>query len=180
MAVQGVEGTSVEAVLHAAGAGKSQLYHYFRDKQGLVRAVVEYRFTTTVLANVARISSVDSWADLRVWFTELVDVQRQLDCRIGCPVGSLAMELSDHDERARQGLAAAFERWESEIRAMLERFRGRGLLRHDADTETLATATLASIEGGLLLSKTFHAPDRLRRTLDEAYRHLRSHRPASE
>ena len=34
----GVEGTSIDAILAAAGASKSQLYHYFTDRQGLSRA----------------------------------------------------------------------------------------------------------------------------------------------
>src|SRR6185312_2588755 len=35
-----VQGTSLDDVLATAGASKSQLYHYFRDKEDLVRAVV--------------------------------------------------------------------------------------------------------------------------------------------
>jgi len=37
---RGVAGTSLDEVLAASRTSKSQLYHYFADKDGLVRAVI--------------------------------------------------------------------------------------------------------------------------------------------
>jgi len=42
-AEQGVAATSLDDVLAAAGAGKSQLYHYFRGRDELVEAAVGLR-----------------------------------------------------------------------------------------------------------------------------------------
>ncbi|WP_151484745.1 TetR/AcrR family transcriptional regulator, partial [Streptomyces albicerus] len=39
VAERGVEGTGIDHVLAAARASKSQLYHYFTDKDDLIRAV---------------------------------------------------------------------------------------------------------------------------------------------
>ena len=47
----GVAGTSLGDVQKAAGVGASQLYHYFGDKQALIRAVIAYR-TEAVLGTV--------------------------------------------------------------------------------------------------------------------------------
>ena len=38
---RGVEGTGLTHVAEAAGMGRSSLYHYFRDKRALVRALIQ-------------------------------------------------------------------------------------------------------------------------------------------
>jgi len=45
---QGVAGTTLEEVRAEAGVSSSQIYHYFADKEALVRAVVDYRAQTVV------------------------------------------------------------------------------------------------------------------------------------
>ncbi len=66
----------------------------------------------------------------------------------GCPIGSLAAEVAEHNEGARLQAAAAFDSWERLLGQALERMREQGELRADAAPALLATALLASIEGG--------------------------------
>jgi TetR/AcrR family transcriptional repressor of nem operon len=49
-------------------------------------------------------------------------------------------------------------------------------LRADADIEALVTATMASIQGGLVLTQARRDPAQLARALDAAYAHLRTQR----
>jgi hypothetical protein len=72
----------------------------------------------------------------------------------GCPIGSLAAEVAERNEDARQQAAAAFDAWERLFADALERMRQQGELRADASPAVLATALLASIEGGMVLSQT--------------------------
>ena len=44
----GVAGTTMEDVRAAARVSNSQIYHYFADKEALVRAVIEYQNETIV------------------------------------------------------------------------------------------------------------------------------------
>jgi AcrR family transcriptional regulator len=41
MYLRGVRATGIQEIIDAAGAGKSQLYHYFSDKDDLAAAVLE-------------------------------------------------------------------------------------------------------------------------------------------
>jgi TetR/AcrR family transcriptional regulator, transcriptional repressor for nem operon len=149
---RGVAGTSLDDVGAAAGVGKSQLYHYFSDKAELVRAVIERQADRIVTAHEA--SKLDSWDAWERWRGEVVELQRQRQCKGGCPIGSLASELADTDEAARSALAAGFDRWEGVFRAGLTTMQAEGLLRSDADPAALALATLAALQGGLLLCQT--------------------------
>ena len=172
--IQGVEKTSLDQILARTGTSKSQLYHYFADKDGLVRAVIARQADSILDQSTTAMEAVRSWATLRVWFDAIVAAQAADGCRHGCPVGSLAAELADHNDRARGDLAQSFERWERAIRVLLERLKSAGRLGARADTRALATTTLTAIQGGLLLSKTYRDPEPLRRALDANYSYLRS------
>jgi hypothetical protein len=89
-------------------------------------------------------------------------------------VGSLAAELADHNPSARRELASSFSIWEEAISAVIDGLKARGRIQSTAPTPALATATLAAIQGGLLLSKTARDPAPLRTSLDANYRYLRS------
>jgi hypothetical protein len=51
----------------------------------------------------------------------------------------------------------------------------RGKLDRRADPARLATATLATIQGGLVLTQSRRDPDQLAVAVDAAYAHLRAH-----
>jgi len=52
--------------------------------------------------------------------------------------------------------------------------RSQGKIASSADPARLATATLAAIQGGLVLTQTRRDPQQLRIALDAAYGYLRS------
>ena len=163
---QGVAGTTLEQVRAAAGVSSSQIYHYFTDKEALVRAVIEYQNETIVGGQEPMLARLDTLAGLRAWRDFLVAHQRQLGCRGGCPIGSLGSELAEVDPQARTAVAAAFARWEAGIRGGLRAMHGRGELAGDADPDKLATAILAGLQGALLLTQLQRSTGPLETTLD--------------
>lgn len=163
---QGVAGTTMEDVRAAAGVSSSQIYHYFADKGELVRAVIEYQEETIVGGQEPMLARLDSLAGIRAWRDFLVDHQRQLQCRGGCPIGSLGSEVAETDARARVVVATAFRRWEAGIRGGFRAMSDRGELVPGADPDKLATATLAALQGGLLLTQLQRSTEPLETTLD--------------
>jgi TetR/AcrR family transcriptional regulator, transcriptional repressor for nem operon len=148
---QGVAGTTIEDVRAATGVSSSQLYHYFDDKPALIRAVIEHQ-TDAIVSNQERfdLSTLDG---LREWRDWVVDYQRSLGCRGGCPIGSLGSELAEHEPDARDQVAEGFIRWEAEIGRGLREMHAAGRLAADADPDALALALLAALQGGLLLTQ---------------------------
>ena len=150
----GVAGTTLEDVRAQAGVSSSQIYHYFADKETLVRAVVDYRAQTVVgETHEPALAAVEGIDGLRAWRDMIVSVTEDAGCQGGCPLGSLGSELAELDHAARHDVAAGFNRWEAAIRACLQGMRDRGQLVPAADTDQLATAMLAALEGGLLLAE---------------------------
>jgi TetR/AcrR family transcriptional repressor of nem operon len=169
----GVAGTSLDDVGLAAGVGRSQLYHYFADKGELIRAVISHATDEVFDAQEPYLHHLDSWEAWESWRDIVVDVQRRRH-HGGCPLGSLASELADVDERARELLAGGFDRWEAAFREGLDAMRTKGLLRADADTHALALTVLAALQGGLLLSQTRRDAAPLEVALDGALATIRA------
>jgi AcrR family transcriptional regulator len=172
---RGVSGTSMDDIRAATGTSKSQLYHHFHDKQDLVRAVITRQTERVLDSQRPELEALDSFAALARWRRRLIDLQRASGCVGGCPIGSLASELVDSDERARQDLASSFSRWESYLIAGFSAMRQRGTLRRSASPTDLATAVMTAIEGGLLLTQTTRSTRPLELALDMAIAHVRSH-----
>jgi len=169
---RGVADTSLDDVIERAGASKSQLYHYFDDRAALLRAVVEHN-TEGVIGYLGEVE--DSWAAIRAWLDSMVQLQIERHGCGGCPVGTLVAQLAETDAQARDALAASFARWEALLGAGLRSMQRRGKLRPRANPAELATATMAAIQGGLLLTQTRRDPRQLAIALDAAYAHLRTH-----
>lgn len=152
--LHGVGRTGVEDVQREAGVSASQLYHYFGDKQTLMRAVIAHQTAEVLAAQQPELAALDTFDALDRWRDRLVALQRARHCIGGCPIGSIAAEMADEDPEARADLVESFEQWEAPLRAGLGAMRERGALRTDADPDRLALALLAAVQGGLLLTQT--------------------------
>lgn len=171
----GVDGMSLDRVLGAAGASKGQLYHYFDSRAELVRAAVATRADEVLELQATMMDRLDDWATIEAWFDCLVQLQVDGDARGGCPLASLTGALAERDEAARRILESAFDRWEQVLASGLRAMVARGDLADDADPDALATATMASVQGGLVLCQVRRDPMQLRVALDAALVHLRAH-----
>jgi AcrR family transcriptional regulator len=159
---RGASATTIQQVREAADVSASQLYHYFADKQALVRAVVEYQGARILAGQEA--AAIGSLDGLKRWRDELI---AQGDLSIaGCPLGGLGSELADTDPSGRDVASVEFNHWRDAIAEGLRRIRERGELRPDFDTEALAVALLASLQGGLLLARIAQSSEPLERALD--------------
>jgi AcrR family transcriptional regulator len=173
VAEKGANGMSLDDVGERAGASRGQLYHYFEDRDDLVRSVIDVTTDAVLAAQDGLLEHLDSWAGIDRWFDSLVALQVDRQATGGCPIGSLAGQLAERDPGAREALATGFERWESYLLDGLTRMKERGKLRRGADPATLATATMAAIQGGLLLTQVRRDPQQLRIALDAARTNLR-------
>lgn len=173
----GVHATSVDDVLAAAGAGKSQFYHYFRNKEDLVRQVLALQVERHVTSKPEIYSRLDTFGGIAAWFDTILASMEERACVGGCPIGSMAAEVADREAALGPDLVEAFDLFRHHLTRGLTAMKERGALRADADPERLADFVLAAKQGGMLLSKTYKDPTPLRRALDEALGYLKSYAP---
>ncbi|MFI5782500.1 TetR/AcrR family transcriptional regulator [Nocardia sp. NPDC051570] len=172
---RGVAGTSTPDVRDAAAVSSSQIYHYFADKSALTRAVIEFQAARILDGQQALLGRLDSMRALRAWRDAVVSIVRDLDCRGGCPLGSLTNELADSDPLARAALADSFTRWTTAIEDGLRAMVDRGVLRDDTDPHHLALATVAALQGGLILTRAHRDTEALEAGLDAMLERIAFH-----
>jgi TetR/AcrR family transcriptional repressor of nem operon len=176
---KGALGASLDEVGARAAASRSQMYHYFDDKTDLLRAVAEATNDAVIDGQQALFGGLHTWAGWQRWIDALVELQEQRGGRGGCPIANLVAELGERDDDTRIVLASGFERWQDGIRAGLAVMVETGELRADTDVDWLSTSTLASVQGGLMLTQAHRDPQMLRRALDGALALIGACRPST-
>jgi TetR/AcrR family transcriptional regulator, transcriptional repressor for nem operon len=177
VAEKGALGASLDEVGARAPASRSQLYHYFDDKNDLLLAVAETTTDAVLAGQRDLFDQLETWDGLVRWADALVAFQQGRGGQGGCPIANLLGQLGERDDVIRSMLASGFDRWEADIGAGLAAMVESGELRPDADVAWLASSTLASVQGGLVLSQARRDPLALRRALDGAIALIESYRP---
>ena len=169
---RGVARTTIEDIQDAAAISTSQMYHYFADKDDLVSAVIDFQTDQVLTLQHLGLDRIESIEDLRRWRDIMVDLVRKLGGAGGCPLGSMASELSECDPVARARLARSFAQWENMISDGLASVATRGELAEGTDVNRIALAMLAAIQGGLLLSQVRRDTAPLEAAVDTMIEHL--------
>lgn len=180
VAERGFAATSVDDVIRAAQlSGKSHFYHYFRSKEELGFAVLARqwdRFSERGIA-VLREPMIAPFERLGLFIDGLIGVQVARDYRGGSPFGNLAAEMADAHDGFRERIAGVFERWEGALVALLEEAKDE--LADGVQPARLARFVVATLEGGLLVSRVRRDPAALMGVAEDLKRFVATHRRPS-
>jgi AcrR family transcriptional regulator len=169
-----VGGTSLDDIRAGTATSKSQLFHYFPGgKTELVAAIASFQSERVLAAQRPFLDTLDTWEAWEGW-REAVVAHYGSQAHWGCPIGALASELVGSDPALSTQMAAYMDRWRGYLQAGLTRMRAAGLLRADADPETLALSIFAALHGGLLLTHTMQSIEPLEAALEGAMTALRA------
>lgn len=170
----GVNGTSVDAVLEASGTGKSQFSHYFKNKEGLIHASLQYLQEIVQDEKSASRYNVQSWEELEGWFERFIGFQDGEGWTKSCPLGTIGNDVTDEQPLLRQDVRL-FVQW---CRSSLARFfaerRAAGELPASSDPDALADLFFAVMQGGMLTTKMTRSPETFRNAGAQALAYVRS------
>lgn len=148
---RGFHGTSVDEILARAATTKGGFYHHFEDKRAVAHAVVTEELRELV---GGRWGSTD-WHDEPITYLQAaVQSMNPAHLRLGCPVNSLAQEVSFHEPGLRDDLGTLFDEWIEAIARGIRAGIQRGTVSSDVDPDRVATYYLAVWEGFVSLAKT--------------------------
>jgi AcrR family transcriptional regulator len=159
---RGVEGTSFSEVLAHSGAPRGSIYHHFPGgKAQLVEEATRYAGEVIAGGLARALDAKEPVAALRAFVATWEGVLRSSDFAAGCPVVAATLE-GDRSPSARERAAAAFTSWERLYAGALER---HGVGRERA--RSLATLSVAAIEGAVVLARAQRSAEPLRRVAAE-------------
>jgi AcrR family transcriptional regulator len=166
---QGYANTGVATILREAGVNSGSLYHFFPGKEALLAAVLEkyqQMLYPVVLQPAEEQTSdpIERVFALLAWYRG--NMQATL-CRMGCPIGNLALEVSDHLPDLRRLIHANFAGWTAGVARWLDDAADR--LPPDLDRKELAQMVLNTMEGGIMQARSLGSIE----PFDAAVRQLR-------
>ena len=170
---RGFAGTSMAELLAHAEVNSGSFYHFFDSKEALLREVLEgyIRLLRPMVVDpafaligepVARIFAILSGYRERILAT---------DCRYGCPLGRLALEIDPENAPAHALIAQNFQGWIQAVRECLEAMRPS--LPAETDLDSLATYVLVVMEGGVMLSRSYRSVEPFDRAVAQLHEHFR-------
>ncbi len=171
---RGIHATSPDDVLAASKTGKSQFYHYFKNKEGLVHDCLQL-FLETIRNGKDHINhNPQSWQELESWFHTHLALQKSFGMKRGCPLGTIGNGLTEWDELARQDLSLIFEVIRTNISRFFHSEKLQKRLQPGCDPDALADFCIATIQGAMLMGKIKRDERVVERVIETALRHLRS------
>lgn len=151
---KGFNSTSIADILSRTQLNSGSLYHAFPGKQDVLIAVLEaYRDGIHEQLLAPAWAGVDD--PLERIFALLKHYRGlilETDCLYGCPIGSLALELHEPDEKVRELLAVNFAGWTRAIVGCLDDAGAR--MPSGTDKQALAEFVLTTMEGGVMQART--------------------------
>ncbi|MBI2877017.1 MAG: TetR/AcrR family transcriptional regulator [Candidatus Tectomicrobia bacterium] len=171
---RGFNHTSLDQILQESKVTKNLFYYHFKSKEELGMAILDYQAerAQAQLFGPALQGEGDPHQRIFRLLDRVLEAAQASDCRGGCPIGNLALELSDIHEGFRQRTQEIFGRLASQIETVLEELRAAGRLQEGVEPKELALFILANLQGARLLGKTYRAPQVLATCFERLKDHL--------
>ena len=170
---RGFAGTSMADLLAHANVNSGSFYHFFESKEALLREVLQ-GYLGALRPMVVDPAFAQTDEPVERIFAILAGYRGrilQTECRYGCPLGRLALEIDPENRPAHKLIAENFQGWIGAIRECVDQLKDR--LPKGTDREALATYVLAVMEGGVMLSRSYGTVEPFDRTVKQLREHFR-------
>ena len=163
---KGVAGTSIDDVLQAAKIAKGCLYGHFENKDALAYATVDYLMEKVAKQATGLIEGQETAKGKLFAFMELYKNPLESFVDGGCPILNFGVESDDTDlvikRKVRSIIGMTNKVLEDVIRTGIE----KGELSPKMDAEQFPAKMLATMEGGMFVSRIFESNSRMDGILD--------------
>jgi TetR/AcrR family transcriptional regulator, transcriptional repressor for nem operon len=161
---RGYGNTGIEAIVQAAGVPKGSFYHYFESKEAFGVAVLN-RFAECVNADLDQTLTDPTYSPVerlkRLVESRCERLESQ-QCRNGCLIGNLSLEMADQSEVFRTRLGEIFRGWAVRYADCLQKAQELGEIPDHLDINEYAEFWLNSWQGAVLRAKTIRSTAPLR------------------
>lgn len=156
---QGFHGTGLNEIVKESGAPKGSLYYYFPEGKDQItsEAVLQSGRLTAERIRAGLAESSNAAKAVYNFVLKIADHVELSGFAAGSPLTAVAMETATKSERINAACREAYGMLQSAFR---EKLLEGGYTKKKADE--MAIFVTASIEGGIILSRTYHTAEPLR------------------
>lgn len=156
---QGYHGTGLNEIVKESGAPKGSLYYYFPEgkEQITAEAVLQSGQVVSERIRAGLAASSSAPKAIHDFILLIAENVERSGFAAGVPLTAVAMETATQSERINLACREAYGMIQA---AFTEKLLESGY--SNAKAQELGTFVTASIEGGIILSRTFHTADPVR------------------
>lgn len=157
--VQGFRNTSISEIIAATGVKKGNLYYHFPSKEELGLAVlVDVRDEFFTILDDA-LAGENPIVRILNSCNAVMAMMEQNSFVGGCLFGNTALEMTDSNSRFGRIIQEVFSQWKSRVERELRQAVESGLLTSPMPADALASSIIATLEGGIMLSRVYKNKD---------------------
>jgi TetR/AcrR family transcriptional repressor of nem operon len=150
---RGFTATSLNDLFLAAGIKKGAFYHHFPAKDDLGLAILERTRTAFLDWLDGLLAAPTPLEGLHSFFAAALGLHRKRGFVGGCLFGNTALEMSDVSRQYADVVERVFQEWCGRIEEVVRAAQESGQIRNDISAGDLAQTVVATIEGGIMLSR---------------------------
>lgn len=170
---KGFNATTINDLVEVTGVKKGCLYFHFSSKDEIAREVFQEASHEFMEFLDDAIGSDNPGGSIDNFMRSALEKHTAAGFVGGCIFGNTALEMCDTDSEFSQMVERFFDEWIRKLSFVAGKAQQNGQLRSDIPSEAIAKQIIATIEGGIMMSrlKKNEKPmreclDALRRTLD--------------
>jgi len=175
----GFQAARTEDITAKTGLTRGALYHHFRNKHALGKAVLEELISGAVCARFIEplAKCADPITGLDRIITKACRDLSDREIELGCPLNNLALEMSPVDEDFRQAIDKIYSGWEQAIEKAISLGQKHGKVAADVVPRQVAAFVVASLAGCRSMAKNRQSRKHLTASVGQLRRYLYSLRP---
>lgn len=169
--LKGFDRVSTAEILEDAGIRRGSLYHFFPGKDALGLAVLErVRADFMAMLDQTLGAAVAPEVALDSFFKAALRKHRESGFEGGCLWGNTALEMSDTNPAFTQVVGEVFNDWIARLAKVMQAGQATEVFRADRKPVDLARMIVATVEGGILLSRLTKKTTPMKSCLETAKR----------
>jgi TetR/AcrR family transcriptional repressor of nem operon len=175
---RGYEGSSLNDLMEATGLKKGGIYRHFSSKEELAAEAFDYTWEAARNIRWLHVEEDAKGVDkLKQFIANFVEHRSPVAG--GCPILNTAIDSDDGNQVLRAHVAKALRSLITRLQNIVDQAQQRGETQPGVDPKAVAILIVASLEGGLMMSRIQRNDEALRRVQAHLNRYLDSEVAAS-
>lgn len=160
---KGYAGTSLNDMTEATGLTKGSIYGNFANKDEVALAVFDYNLKKINTIVKAEVDPSLSYKEQLLAYTDIYyNFSKYPLTQGGCPILNTAVESDDTHPALRKKATEAILTWKNNIKKLITKGIEAKEFTANIDADQFALTFIATIEGGIMLSKLLNKPEHLK------------------
>ena len=158
---RGYGNTSISDIIETTGVKKGNLYFHYSSKENLAIEVLKDSLSVYEAHISSRMTGETSAEKIESMINAITEFHISGNYTSGCIFGNMALETGGSGSEISEFVKQVFTKWENNFERLITRGVRDGELKLKETSIVFARMIIASIEGGIMLSKVYGKSDPL-------------------